>query len=122
MNATLLALIMKYSLIYNVDPFLALAVAKVESNYNQQAIGSLGEVGVFQVRPEFYPTVDLHILKNNVRIGVKHLAKALKECKHKEDYTGVLCYNLGSAAASRIKHPKLFPYYKKVSRFYNESR
>jgi soluble lytic murein transglycosylase-like protein len=35
------------------DPNIALAVAKVESHFNPGAVGSIGEIGLFQVRPEF---------------------------------------------------------------------
>ena len=38
-------------MIQGVDPRVALSVAKVESNYNQELVGSKGEVGVFQVLP-----------------------------------------------------------------------
>ena len=36
---------------YGIPPSIALAVAKQESGYNQAAIGSSGEIGVFQLMP-----------------------------------------------------------------------
>lgn len=36
------------------DPYNIAAIAFVESSLNYQAIGEMGELGVFQLRPEFY--------------------------------------------------------------------
>jgi len=37
---------------FNEDPVFLLAVIKTESRFNQYAIGSVGEVGLMQIRPE----------------------------------------------------------------------
>jgi len=37
---------------FNEDPVFLLAVIKTESKFNQNAIGSVGEVGLMQIRPE----------------------------------------------------------------------
>ncbi|MDF2974744.1 MAG: Lytic transglycosylase catalytic, partial [Microvirga sp.] len=47
-----LALIRREAERYRVPPELADAVAQIESSYNPQASGALGEVGLMQIRPE----------------------------------------------------------------------
>ncbi len=47
-----LALIRREAERYRVPPELADAVAQIESAYNPQASGALGEVGLMQIRPE----------------------------------------------------------------------
>ena len=47
-----LALIRRQAERYRVPPELADAVAQIESAYNPQASGALGEVGLMQIRPE----------------------------------------------------------------------
>ena len=46
---------------------LSYMIAGIESNYNQYAIGNVGEVGFFQIRPEYYPSLkDDKSVKNQV--------------------------------------------------------
>jgi hypothetical protein len=89
---------------------VAIAVAKVESGLRQSAKGPFGEIGVFQIRPE-YTTANIHDLKTNVKEGVRQLAYWHKNCPVREGVSWVNCYNAG------MKHPKyplLRPYVKKV--------
>lgn len=37
------------------DPLLLQAIAKVESSFNPKARGKIGEIGLFQIRPEYHP-------------------------------------------------------------------
>lgn len=113
----IIGLIIYYSLIYNVPWQVSLAVAKVESNLNHSVVGADGEVGIFQIKPQYYKKIKLTKLEDNIKYGIKHLAEAKKYCKHQVDYTFVLCYNLGVEGAKRVRYPKLFPYYKKVRQF-----
>jgi hypothetical protein len=50
----ILTLITVMSLEAGIDPNLAIAVAKTESGLNPVAVGTIGEIGLFQVRPDFY--------------------------------------------------------------------
>jgi soluble lytic murein transglycosylase-like protein len=103
-----------------VDPLLALSVAKVESNYNQSAIGLHKEVGIFQIKPSNeYKPKQLKDLHNNIKIGILMLKQAQKDCKHKDNLTYVVCYNAGIYGGGRIKNPDKFPYVMKVSDEYN---
>jgi len=94
----------------NVDPKLALAIALVESELNPGALGGLGEVGVFQLRPEFHPVVKANV-QHNVTVAVKYLAQLKTRCGKYGDAFFV-CFNYG--CARHLNHPRKFPYYVKV--------
>ncbi len=101
---------------YNVDYNLVMSVIEVESRFNPKKVGSVGEIGLMQLRPEYFPTVTFDI-KNNIDHGVRYLAWLKKYCPHKDEKTFVVCYNNGPNR--RVNYPKLFPYYKKVMLAYN---
>lgn len=48
---------------HSYDPVFLLAIIKTESSFNQFAIGSVGEVGLMQIRPE---TAEWVCLKNKI--------------------------------------------------------
>jgi hypothetical protein len=112
--------ILTWALTYGIDPQLVHSIVKHESNYNPNAIGLVGEVGLMQIRPEYVPESAKQLLDpcTNIKRGILILKKAKEYCKHKADKTWINCYNLGIAAGSRIKHPKLFPYYQNVIKIY----
>lgn len=119
----ILKLITYYSIIYGVNPNVAISVAAVESQFNPGAIGVTNDLGVFQLNPKSFPNyTKLQLLNPNINImlGVKYLAKVKKECNHQEGITWVICYNTGNKNAKKIKHAKLFPYVKKVQLTMNE--
>jgi soluble lytic murein transglycosylase-like protein len=106
-----------YSIAYTVgsetgiEPELLIAIAKVESNFNPKAIGrSHGEVGLMQLRPEYFPNASF-IPKQNMELAAKYLVKLKKLCSHRGAawYT---CFNTGPNAV--INHPRLLLYYKRV--------
>ena len=106
-----------FSQLYGLDPNIALSVAIVETNMNHKAIGQLGEIGLFQVRPEF-TGYSKTALKSNIGImvGIQKLVEARDNCVHKNDINWLVCYNYGSENAKKVKHPHLFPYVKKVKK------
>lgn len=123
MESLIIAFITYYANVYGVDPQLAVSVARVESSLNPNAKGSAGEIGLFQIKPSSVPHVrpeDLFDPAINAREGVKYLAWNKKYCNHKEDKTFLVCYNYGIENAKKVKHPKLFPYYKKVMGYYKD--
>ena len=68
-----------------LPPEVADAVAQVESAYNPNAVGTVGEVGLMQVRPTTAAMLghsgtitDLHEPSTNIRYGVRYLADAWK--------------------------------------------
>jgi soluble lytic murein transglycosylase-like protein len=67
-----------------MDPELIFNICWVESQFNPDAVGSVGEIGLMQVRPETAATIDpgvttekLHDPAYNIRIGIKHLKDQL---------------------------------------------
>lgn len=99
----------------NLDPELAVAVAKVESSLNPNARGKLGEVGLFQIRPKF-AKLAIYTPKENIEEGIRQLVYWKAHCPVKEF---VVCYNQG---ARKPKYPQLHPYYKKVLLYYKGTR
>ena len=111
-------LIMYYSAIYGFDGNTALAVAKTESGLNPNAIGLANEVGIFQLKPQYvteYTRAELFDPVNNIKAGIKRLKETKRQCVHKQGNSYLVCYNMGTSAAKRIRHPNLFPYVKKVN-------
>lgn|SRR5574337_53777 len=64
---------------YGVDASLALAVARVESNFNQSAVSSAGAIGVMQLMPATAAGlgVDPTDLSQNIDGGVRYLSQLL---------------------------------------------
>ncbi len=113
------------------DPVFLLAVIKTESQFNPKAVGSAGELGLMQIKPDTaewicqksgFPWKGAKALKDpvyNIQIGAlyfKYLKKSLKS--HSAHY--INAYNMGInnlyrlPASSKISHP----YYAKVMRNY----
>jgi soluble lytic murein transglycosylase-like protein len=114
----IISLIIQHSKLHGIDPDISLAVAQIESKFDHKRIGELGEIGVFQLRPEYFP-VSIVKLESNIKHGIKYLAYVKKYCGHQLDNTWVICYNLGVQGASKIKYPRLFNYYKKHKEAYD---
>ena len=105
-----------------VTPALALAVAKVESNFNPNALSIKGARGVMQIMPrtgllEFgVKREDLFKPEINIRIGVLFLDKLIKKYNGQIDIA-LSHYNGGSAVGSwpNVKIiPATYPYVLKV--------
>ena len=94
------------------DPAIAVAVATVESNLDQNAVGSKGEIGLFQILPSTYPGANLFDLETNIRLGIEHLKYWKRACPTVEGISFVNCYNSGFR---RPKYPFLRPYVRKVA-------
>lgn len=104
-------LIVKAAKKNGVDPLLALSIADVESKLNPNAVGSLGEIGVFQLRPSFHSVVKGNE-RHNIDVATKYLAKLKVTCNsYGKAY--FVCFNYGPVR--HLNHPTLFPYYRKVS-------
>lgn len=94
-----------------VDPQIAIAIAKVESGFNQKVIGRNGEIGIFQIMPYHRDARLLHDTGYNIRTGIEILAEYSKRCADLGD-AWFVCYNNG--VRRRPVFPFLHPYYKKV--------
>ncbi len=63
-----------------VPSWLALAIAQQESDFDQNAVGSSGEIGVFQLLPSTAAQlgVDPHDLTQNIAGGVAYIGQMLR--------------------------------------------
>lgn len=97
---------------HEMEPDLVLAIATVESGLDPNAVGSLGEIGVFQLRPEFHD-VKSGDVRANANTAVEYLKRLKLKCK---DYGPAfyVCFNHGPY--KRVQRPTEFPYYIKVER------
>lgn len=115
MKAFITALILAGAEHRGIDPNMALAIATVESNLNPAAIGSLGEVGVFQLRPEFY------LPNHKISIG-EYIDIALDLMADKQAVCGKellpSCWNIGVYKAKKlgVDKAKKGPYNTKIRR------
>lgn len=116
MTEMLISLIISLSPQFDINHQTAIAVAKVESRLNPNAVGPLGEIGLMQVRPEYskFSRDQLFDPTINIQEGLRILSEAKRKCKHKVDKLWLNCYNLGVRGGSRLKYPHKFPYYIKV--------
>lgn len=96
-----------------LNPDLAVAVARVESGLNPWKVGRLGEVGLFQIRPEFAKQ-NVFTIEGNVREGVRQLTYWRARCPIQQSFYWVACYNQGKR---HPRHPELLPYVRKVARW-----
>lgn len=94
-----------------VDSDLAVAIAQVESGMNPNKVGAIGEVGLFQLRPEYHR---IGTVQQNIRTAMKYLNELKRYCGPTYGEAFFICYNVGPNYEKRILFPKKFPYYVKV--------
>ena len=99
---------------HGIDPVLAVAIAQVESNLNPDAIGSLGEIGVYQLRPEYH-NVKRGDVRHNVETAIKYLADIRRKWQPVYGDAWFIKFNLGPNYRT-LNHPEKFPYYVRVMR------
>lgn len=95
---------------HDIDPKVVKAIIKVESNWNPDAKGTSGELGLMQLMPA---TAKHFGVKNrldpfsNVKGGIEYLAY----CKQRTGKAYLRCYNAGEA---KINLPAAHKYERKV--------
>lgn len=104
---------------HNLDARLVYAIAMVESNLNPDAVGKYGEVGLFQLRPEFH-SVKPGDYKHNTEVAVKYLVYIKRRCYSKYGKAWFICYNIGPNRNYTIRYPQSFDYYRKVMKYYKQ--
>ena len=96
-----------------VSPSLALAVAKVESNFRPYAVSHKGAIGVMQIMPrtallEFgVQREELFIPATNIKIGIKFLDNLIK--KYRGNVGVALSHYNGGSAVGRWPNIKIIP-------------
>lgn len=94
-----------------IDPDLALAIATVESNLNPNALGSMGEIGIFQLRPEYHNTIKGNA-KHNILVGIAYLLELKTKYSAKYEHTWFVLFNYGPN--NPPKEPTKTQYYQRV--------
>lgn len=118
MKAMIIALIISGANERNIDPNMALAIAIVESNLNQAAVGGLGELGVFQLRPHLYlEGVSAYDTEGYINRALDLMAEKQRACGKALLPT---CWNLGVTGGKRLGLQKALngPYNTKVRKVY----
>lgn len=101
---------------HNIDPNLAVAIATVESGLDHTAVGGLGELGLFQLRPEFHGQ---HVtMQAHIEYAVGYLAYTRKRCAARYGAYWYICFNTGPYRKKTIDKPADFYYAKRVSAVY----
>ena len=109
---------------HGVDPYLVAAVVQTESKFNTRAVGGVGEIGLMQLRPEYFASSkggkELFRPEVNLDRGIAYLKTVKESCIHKAEHTFLVCYNTGIAGGAKIKYPRKFDYYKRVTQEYKK--
>lgn len=106
-----------------VCPYLALSVAKQESNFNVNAVSHAGAIGLFQLMP---PTardlnVNPYVVEQNIRGGIRYLK--MMHDQFGSTRLALAAYNAGPGAVQRFggvpPYKETQGYVRYVMNFYN---
>lgn len=123
--------LLKLSQSYAYDPIFLLAVIKTESGFNFNAIGSAGEVGLMQIKPDTAKWIcDMKNIKwrgsqalkdpeYNILVGASYF-KYLKNILNSQSKKYITAYNMGLKSMKRTPALELkkHPYFGKVTSNY----
>jgi soluble lytic murein transglycosylase-like protein len=102
-----------------IDPDLALAIMHVESKGDANAIGALGEVGLFQLRGEFHD-VRHGDPRHNVGVALRYLAALKERFEPIHGDAWFVAFNVGPTRLASYKAPRKTAYYQRVTAYYRE--
>jgi soluble lytic murein transglycosylase-like protein len=100
----IIELIKKKAYKFDLDPKIAIAIAKIESSLNQSAVSVSGAVGVMQLKEKtarYYGVNNINNLEQNIEGGIrflKHLTTKYKNLK-----LVAAAYNAGETAVDKFK-------------------
>lgn len=104
---------------HGIEPELILAIIKVESNFNQYAVGKTHkERGLMQLRPTFHKAS--FNIEENLEEGVAYLQQMKRRCSKKYGEAWWVCFNHG--ANKTLDFVKDSNYYQKVRKAYDEQQ
>lgn len=116
---------------YDIDPFLILALIRVESNYNPIARSPMGALGLMQIMPCTLRAVGPEIAMTkvhelldplkNVHLGVHYLS-FLKNRYQQNVRHALAAYNVGPARVDKLasRNQVGTGFYNKVMKFYHQ--
>lgn len=123
MTLLLMITISLHSMVHGVNPQLVESIIEVESKFNPDMTGSIGEIGLMQIRKEYWQgPLNLYNPEMNIGVGISMLAK-LKKLKPRLGEYYYVAWNLGPTGAikySKKKKLKQFSYAKKTDLVYNK--
>lgn len=105
-------------------PYMALSVARQESEFKYDAKSPVGAIGVFQLMPETARDleIDPQSVDENIKGGIKYL-KMMKR-QFGSDQLALAAYNAGPGTVQRYggipPYPETRHYVKNIMRFYKE--
>ncbi len=113
--------ILQQSKKYQFDPIFLVAIIENESNFNPEAIGTSGEIGLMQIRPETAEWIaeKLHISwkgaeslfepETNIRLGSAYLA-FLRDTFNSKSQLYLAAYNMGTANVHKLMSRQTIPH------------
>lgn len=118
---------------HDFDPAFVLAVIQTESRFNPLAIGSVGEIGLMQLRPQTAEWIakkekmkwqgpkTLKDPVQNVRLGIAYLS-FLRDLFENKAYKYLSAYNVGPGKLKKLVGEDSLPrvYSTKVMKYYEE--
>lgn len=118
---------------YGIDPIFIASIIKTESSFNPSAKGSIGEIGLMQLRPctaeyiakkfkiKFAGEKTLYNPEKNIKIGAAYLNYLRGKFENKPKRY-ISAYNSGPTTIRRVKQDSKLPeiYSGKVIRFYED--
>lgn len=116
-KATVKEHIIKYSIDMDMDPALALAIAKIESNFDHSKRSAYGAVGVFQMLPSTARSLgyDAYTQHENIKGGITYYKKMYQKFGSMD--LALAAYNAGPGNVSRYKG---VPPFAETQRFINK--
>ena len=108
------AMIVSQAMELGIDPALALSLAKVESNFRQEARSAAGAVGIYQLMPSTAKKmgVNPYTLEGNIKGGLKYYLMMYRMFGSKE--LALAAYNAGPG---NVKKFNAVPPYAETKRF-----
>jgi len=123
--------ILEQSKKYSIDPVFVVSIIRTESGFNPDAVGSVGELGLMQLKPKTgeyiakrfkIPYKDSSSLRDpvrNIQLGVAYFSYLREKFKN-HSYRYIAAYNSGPGVVAKVSKrgevPKI--YSDKVLRFY----
>jgi soluble lytic murein transglycosylase len=89
---------------FGLNPDKVFSIIETESQFNVNAIGSVGELGLFQIRPKYwkYP-LDINNPEHRIGYSISKLARLKSRLKPKLGDEWFLAWNMGPTGALRMK-------------------
>jgi hypothetical protein len=97
------------AMINNTNCPEVLALAELESSFNKNAIGAVGEKGLFQIRPEYYGKVPKTVQGQTEQV-LEVLKYVRGRCQKDISMNWILCYNVGVTKGRTMLKSKKGPY------------